>query len=260
MEMEGATPIIIIIALIVGFVVVVGGSIALTTTAPTPTPTPTIIPTPTPTPVPTPSPTPEPEEGAYPDAHGDYLYDVTSNTDTINSSATPTPIPANILEAQRLGWNPTCGSVEDYIYAYNLAHGYLEPPPMLSLQILNDNKQPWNWQQETVAPGQIISGYYRINNLADYPYQGEVAVYINASLYYNNGLVHMENKLVSLFVSITPHNYNEAWLSWMVPTDISTGVYEIILELREKEHGTTLASYRMTPTVARVDKGGYKYF
>jgi len=222
--------------------------------------------TPTPTPTPRPEPvaasgTKENETGDYPDAHGAYLYDFSNNTYAlVNVTGTPTPIPSNIAEARRLGWTPDLGDVDEYINKINLAYGYIKPAPQLSLEILNDQKVAWNWQQEVLTPGQIVSGYYRINNLADTAYQGDIDVYINASLYYQNGLVHMENKILSEFVSINPRYYNEHWISWMVPKEISTGVYEIRIELREQEHGKTIASYRMTPTVAYVDGSGYKYF
>jgi hypothetical protein len=278
MDLEGNKPIIILVVLISGFVVIVGGAIALSGAEPEQTQSPlsinidggtyeinmsqqaTTIPEPTQAPVMSPT-TATNETGDYPPATGQYLYDHTTNIyDIVNVSGTPTPIPANIAEARKLGWTPDLGDVDEYIYKYNLARGYLKLPPQLSLEILNDDKEPWNWQQETIAPGEIISGYYRIRNNADYPYQGDIDVYINASLFYNNGLVHMENKILTETVSITPRYYNEHWISWMVPKEISTGAYEVIIELREKEYGKVLASYRMTPLVAHVGEGGLKYF
>lgn len=229
------------------------------------TPIPTIAPAtivePTITPTPEPVITPVPE-GAYPDAHGDYLYDIENNTYyPVNRTPTPEPISPTVEEARRLGWTPDCGDVETWIYNYNLARGYIKLKPDLTLSLLSeDGKTPWDWYREVIEPGKYISGYVVIKNNRDTAYQGDIDIYVNASLFYNGGLVHMENKIDTQMVSLTPYGENRFYKKWEVPKDLTTGMYEVIIELREKEYGTTIYSYRLTPAVAHVSDHGEKYF
>lgn len=267
----------LLIGIIIGiicFIIASCGVVYISATRPEPTPVftiiPTILPTPAPTPIATPTPEPIitptlPETGDYPDATGQkYLYDVTNNTYTItNKTPTPAPVPATIEMARLLGWTPDLGfSVEEYIEEYNLANGLIKPKPDLSLEILDTNKIPFDWQREVLEPGQIVAGYYKINNRADYPYQGDIDVYVNASIYYNNNYVHIENLLRTVFVSIAPRNFMMPGepIYWQIPEELSTGVYELVIEIREKDYGTTVARSRITPTIAHIDENGLKYF
>jgi hypothetical protein len=221
------------------------------TNTPTITPTPTPITTPTPTPTPSPVPTSQstaaqPEEskkdiGAYPDAHGNYLWDMTNNTYRL-VSPTPTPVvPSTFNDARNLGWTPDLGmDAETFLYNYNLAHGLIKPRPILDVKInvLTDHPQIGKWCEVR----------FNVTDKSGYPFQDNVRLFINVTRF--NNVTGEESQVMPAFpkdvlLSLTPYGLNSIPYNVIIPDSfmgvpIYSGTYGIYISVRNVDDGSEI--------------------
>jgi hypothetical protein len=134
--------------------------------------------------------------------------------------------------------------------------------PTLKIEFLHDDMRPYDIYKEPIYLNKTLTGYVRISNTGTVAYQGDLDIYANASFFYNNNFIHMENRIDRVFVSLYPGQSNDFYKRWNVDqyngAPIYTGAYEVIIELRDPRDGRTLYSLRITPVVAKWDElGGY---
>lgn len=260
MDLEGNKPILILLVLIVGFVLFVGASIALTSTNTSAPPMVTIkidggtttinmsqqgtnTPTPTNTPA-NPSGEATDDEGAYPDAHGDYLYDATNR-----SSLQPTITPEWHNVANDESPNPWEWSDEKILEKYDDGRGwtaaawrqYLEAnkPPIIkpdlscTMRIITEHFMVGEWAQFE----------FNITNKGQKTYQGDVNMIINVSRFLLDGseTVFMTDQR-KIFVSVAEGWSNTFPINFIMPEKyngipITSGVYGVYIDIRNPDDG-----------------------
>jgi len=136
--------------------------------------------------------------------------------------------------------------------------------PSINLEILhNDDVTPYDFNKEAIVLGKYYDGYFRFTNTGDKPFQGDIAVAINASIYVLGQLVHMENIVITdQYLSLYPGQSNDFYKKWYVKdfngAPIPTGCLNIVIELRDKSDGSTLYSQTIKPIIAKdINSDGY---
>jgi len=128
--------------------------------------------------------------------------------------------------------------------------------PKISVQILhNDDKTPYNFDRETIILGNTYDGYFKFTNDGDQPFQGDVTVVANASLFFGGTMLHMENQLVKQYLSLYPKQSNDFYKRWEIKdfngAPIPTGAFNIQLDIRDLNTGRTIYTMTVRPMVAR---------
>jgi hypothetical protein len=135
--------------------------------------------------------------------------------------------------------------------------------PSLKLDILNTDGTPYTYYYNNAYyRGQTIEGIARISNIGDHPFQGDVDVKINVSLYYAGEWYHMESSIMTVYVSVYTGQHNDFPVKYVLPSATTNGIiydgaYGVTIELRDKSNGKIMDSLYVTPTIATMgDIGG----
>jgi hypothetical protein len=136
--------------------------------------------------------------------------------------------------------------------------------PLINLEILhNDNGEPgkpYDFNKETLVIGNTYDGFFLFKNVGDTPFQGNVAVVINASLFFACTMVHMENLIVpDQYLSLYPGQSNPFYKRFTIDKYnnalIPTGAFNIQIDIRDLSSGHTVYTMTVKPIVARDPYG-----
>jgi hypothetical protein len=133
--------------------------------------------------------------------------------------------------------------------------------PSIKLEILhNDCATPYDFNREALVLGHYYDGYFRFTNTGDKAFQGNVAVAINASLFFAGDMIHLENRIITdQYLSLYPGQTNDFYKKWLIKdfngAPIPTGCLNIVIELRDLSDGRTISSLTIKPIVARDPNG-----
>lgn len=299
MDLEDKIP-FIIIGIITVFILSIGGAVMLTSQpdpqpyyAPTAPPEPTITPTPTPTPTLTLENASNVKFGGQDDYNFSALQDYANNS--ILHGQTPNNYTPNLtgnggVDYTRLAdmypWikngyadtseYPWMWTPEKWRYMMNgqgdaqriILYDQWElsqqvKAPLITLEIFhNDDKTPYDFNKEALVLGHTYDGYFRFTNNGDKPFQGNVAVVANASMFLFGGMVHMENVITEQYLSLYPGQSNDFYKRWEIKNynnaPIPTGAFNIQIDIRDLSNGKTIYTMTVKPIVARDPNGdGY---
>jgi hypothetical protein len=133
--------------------------------------------------------------------------------------------------------------------------------PEITFEILhNDDVTPYDFNREALVLGHYYDGYFRFTNIGDKPFQGNIAIAINASLFFAGTMIHLENKIITeQYLSLYTGQSNDFYKKWLIDgyngAPIPTGCLNIVIELRDLSDGSTICSKTIKPIIARDPNG-----